>query len=96
MIGFDRSAFAASPELSGFGNQNVNRVNVRFMTKVFRSILSKFEPDKTSRSSVVLITKSNLSKAFPSGASTVKTSQKTAREQGLAYNQFKWKRRLAR
>jgi len=40
-IGFDRSAFAASPDSSGFGNQNVNRVNVRFMTKVFRSILSK-------------------------------------------------------
>jgi len=43
MIGFDRSAFAANPDLSRFGNQNVNRVNVRFMTKVFRSILSKIE-----------------------------------------------------
>jgi len=41
MIGFDRSAFAASPDLSGFGNQNVNRVNVRFITKDFRSFLSK-------------------------------------------------------
>jgi len=43
MIGFDRSAFAASPDMSGFGNQNVHRVNVRFMTKVFRSVLSKID-----------------------------------------------------
>ncbi|PYS44883.1 MAG: hypothetical protein DMF71_02020 [Acidobacteria bacterium] len=46
LIGFDRSAFAASPDLSGPDNQKVNRVVVRFMTKVFRSILSKVEPDK--------------------------------------------------
>gem|GEM_PF-6017825 len=41
MIGFDRSAFVAGPDLSGLGNQNVNRVCVQFMTKVFRSVLSK-------------------------------------------------------
>ena len=40
MIGFDRSALVANPTC-GIGNQNVNRVVVRFMTKVFRSILSK-------------------------------------------------------
>jgi len=41
MIGFDRSALVANPSV-GTGNQNVNRVVVlRFMTKVFRSILSK-------------------------------------------------------
>jgi hypothetical protein len=41
MIGFDRSALVANPA-SGTGNQNVDRVvTVRFMTKVFRSILSK-------------------------------------------------------
>ena len=40
MIGFDRSAFVAGP-LCGLGNQNVNRVCVRFMTKVFRSVLPK-------------------------------------------------------
>jgi len=41
MIGFDRSALVANPTC-GIGNQNVNRVvTVRFMTKVFRSILSK-------------------------------------------------------
>ena len=45
MIGFDRSAFDAGPSLWA-GNQNVNRVNVRFITKVFRSILPKIEPDK--------------------------------------------------
>jgi len=43
MIGFDRSAFAANLDVSGFGDQNVNRVVVRFMTKVFRSFLSKLE-----------------------------------------------------
>jgi hypothetical protein len=41
MIGFDRSAFVAGPDLSGLSNQNVNRVRVQFMTKVFRSVLSK-------------------------------------------------------
>jgi len=41
MIGFDRSAFVAGPDLSGRGNQNVNRVTLQFMTKVFRSFLSK-------------------------------------------------------
>src|SRR2546428_9102621 len=41
MIGFDRSALVASPDSSGFANQNVNRVVVRFITKVFWSILSK-------------------------------------------------------
>src|SRR6266851_7881629 len=41
VIGFDRSAFAAGPDLSGLGNQNVNLVTLRSMTKVFRSILSK-------------------------------------------------------
>ncbi|PYS83191.1 MAG: hypothetical protein DMF70_07085 [Acidobacteria bacterium] len=42
MIGFDRSAFVAGPDWSGLGNQNVNRVTLQFMTKVFRSFLSKF------------------------------------------------------
>jgi hypothetical protein len=40
LIGFDRSAFVAGPHC-GLGNQNVNRVYVQFMTKVFRSVLSK-------------------------------------------------------
>jgi hypothetical protein len=40
MIGFDRSAFVAGPRC-GLGNQNVNRVTLQFMTKVFRSVLSK-------------------------------------------------------
>ena len=69
MIGFDRSAFAASPDLSEFGNQNVNRVNARFMTKVFRSFLSKIRTGKALRLPVVLITQTNLSKAFPERAS---------------------------
>ena len=41
MIGFDRSAFVAGPDLSGLRHQNVNRVTLQFMTKVFRSVLSK-------------------------------------------------------
>jgi hypothetical protein len=72
MIGFDRSAFAASPDLSGFSNQNVNRVNARFMTKVFRSFLSKFRTRKALCFPVVLITQTNLSKAFPERASPVR------------------------
>jgi len=48
MIGFDRSAFDASPP-GEFGNQNVNRVNVRFMTKDFRSILPKNWTRQASR-----------------------------------------------
>src|SRR6266498_3520190 len=69
MIGFDRSAFAASPDLPRFGNQNVNRVNVRFITKDFRSILPKIRTGQASSPSVVLITRTNLNKRFWSDAS---------------------------
>jgi hypothetical protein len=57
MIGFDRSAFAASPDWSGFGNQNVNRVNVRLITKDFRSIPSKTRNRQVYHSPLVLITR---------------------------------------
>jgi hypothetical protein len=62
---------APSPpgRLIGPSNQNVNRVVLRFMTKVFRSFLSKFRIRQASRPSVVLITKTNLSKALPERAS---------------------------
>ena len=69
MIGFDRSAFAASPDLSGFGNQNVNRVNVRLITKDFRSIPSKTRNRQMCHSPVVLVTRTNLIKRFFGGAS---------------------------
>ena len=46
MIGFDRSAFAAGPDLSELDNQNANRVCEQFMTKVFRSVLSKIRSSK--------------------------------------------------
>jgi hypothetical protein len=45
LIGFDGSAFAAKPAMfleRARLNKFQNRVNVRFMTKVFRSIPSKF------------------------------------------------------
>jgi hypothetical protein len=62
---------APSPpgRLTGPSNQNVNRVVRRFMAKVFRSFLSKIRIRQASRPSVVLITKTNLSKALPERAS---------------------------
>jgi hypothetical protein len=62
---------APSPpgRLTGPSNQNVNRVVRRFMAKVFRSFLSKIRIRQAPRPSVVLITKTNLSKALPERAS---------------------------
>src|ERR1700741_1476893 len=57
MIGFDRSALVANPAC-GTGNQNVNRVvAVRFMTKVFRSILSKIRTEQAFDLLVLIIAK---------------------------------------
>src|SRR5215472_1498583 len=67
MIGFDRSALVAHPTC-GTGNQNVNRVVVRFMTKVFWSILSKIRTRQAEGSSFV-ITKPNDNKRSCKGAS---------------------------
>lgn len=41
VIGFDRSAFVAGPPSQAKFQKLKNRVNVRFITKVFRSILPK-------------------------------------------------------
>jgi len=57
-------AYKAGPAI-----KKENRVVVRFMTKVFRSILSKIRTRQVFHSPVVLITKTNLSKAFWEGAS---------------------------
>src|SRR5215471_17663672 len=68
MIGFDRSALVAHPTC-GTGSQNVNRVVVRFMTKVFWSILSKIRTRQAETLIFRIITKPNDNKRPCEGAS---------------------------
>ena len=68
MIGFDRSAFAAGPSLWA-GNQNVNRVNVRFINEGLSEHPTKKLSQTSVTPSVVLSTRMNPIKRFFSSAS---------------------------
>ena len=68
MIGFDRSAFDAGPSL-GAGNQNVNRVNVRFMNEGLSEHPTKKLNQTSVTPSVVFSTRGNPTKRFSSSAS---------------------------
>src|SRR5215471_7750577 len=74
MIGFDRSALVAHLTC-GTGSQNANRVVVRFMTKVFWSILSKSRTRQARALIFRIITKSNDNKRRHGGASRVPETQ---------------------